>query len=239
MRFFYILFFVVLIAASCRFFGGERVHGDGHVVTQDRSVGSFHSLSVETAVAVRIRQEPSAAVKVEADQNLQEFIEVLNESGTLVIRQRRGYRLDPTRDVVVYVSSPDFRDLDVSGASSITGEGTITTTGELFLEASGASHIRLDVNAAKLRTDISGSSKLALKGQAREFNAEASGASDIDGIDLQTETARIDISGATKVEVAVSRDLDVEASGASHVSYKGSPRINQRVSGAASVRSVN
>jgi hypothetical protein len=65
---------------------------------------------------------------------------------------------------------------------------------------------------------------------------EASGASDVDLVDFAVQSADVQASGASKVTVHVTGRLNVEASGASHVRYRGNPNLGRvDTSGASSV----
>lgn len=224
--------------SSCRLFGGERIRGNGNIVTVQRTVGAFNSIEAGGAVQVRIKQEATNGVRVEADENLLDYLEVYTEGNTLVIETKDGYNLNPTRDVVVYASAPRFQALDISGASQVQSEGTISGD-ELELGASGASEIRLDVAVSKLQANLSGSSTLQLKGTAARFATEASGASKIRCIDLTTDETVLDVSGSSDAAITVNKQLNIDASGASSVEYRGNPSINQNSSGASSVRKIS
>jgi|SRR5215207_3505089 len=235
-----ISFIVLAIAlfglSSCNYFGGERISGDGHVVSQQRNASGFHSLDVSGGIKVHLRQDAASSVKVEADQNLMEYIEVYNDGNTLVIKEKDGVNLDPSKDILVYVAAPTFKDIDVSGACDIIGDGPISANDEMSVNASGASNINLQLNASKLRSELSGSSHLNLKGQVTDFSLHASGASEIKTFELVADNIELDLSGASEAEVNANKKLDVEASGASNVIYKGRPAITQNSSGASEVR---
>jgi hypothetical protein len=212
------------------------VSGDGHVVSQQRNTDDFNSLDVSGGIKVQLRQEPARSVKVEIDQNLQEYIELYNDGKTLVIKQREGYNLNPSKDVVVYVAAPMFKDIEVSGACDIRGTGPLSSNEEMTIDASGASTVDLQITAGKLRSDLSGSCHVNLKGQVNELSIHASGSSDIRAFDLVADNVELDLSGSSDAEVNANKRLDVEASGASHVIYKGKPSITQKSSGASEVR---
>lgn len=228
---------VVLFFSSCRFLGGERIDGNGRVVTQQRNVGRFNSIDVSGALDVRVRQDATAAVRVETDENLQEFVETFLDGNTLVVRNKQGYNLDPSNNTIVYVSAPEFRDLEVSGASKLIGENTITSN-DMGLRASGASEITMDVKTQKLETEATGASSIQLRGSAERFSSEASGSSHLRCLDLQTSEATLDLSGACNAEVTAEKQLNIEASGASDVKYRGNANINQKSSGASSVQKI-
>lgn len=230
-------FSTALLLSSCHYLGGERVDGNGNVVTRQRNVGGFNSIDVGGALEVHVRQDASPSVRVEADENLQEYVETYVEGGTLVIHNKQGYNLDPTSEIVIYVSAPQFRDIDVSGASKLIGENTITAN-ELGLHASGASEITLDVKAQRLETEATGASGMQLRGNAETVSSEASGSSHLRFLDLQTNETTLDLSGASNAEVAAEKQLNIEASGASDVKYRGNASINQKSSGASSVQKI-
>ena len=58
-----ILATVIISLSSCRYFGGERVYGDGHIVTQQRNTGSFEKVDVSGGIKVHVRQESFAIGK--------------------------------------------------------------------------------------------------------------------------------------------------------------------------------
>ncbi|MBO9682844.1 MAG: DUF2807 domain-containing protein [Flavisolibacter sp.] len=235
MRLLLIAIISTAIFSSCHYFMGERIYGDGHVATRDANVGSFSSVDVSGALEAHISQGTGNLVKIETDQNLLDLVEVFTDGNTLVARTRKGYNLQPSRKIIVYITAPEFKSIDVSGASKIFADNAISGN-EMRLGASGASHISMEVNGGKISSDLSGASSLSLKGQATDFNLEASGASHSNCYELVAENAMIDVSGASSAEITANKNLRAEASGASHVRYKGNASVNSNTSGAGSVR---
>lgn len=233
-------FFGILIFSSCRYLGGKGVRGSGNIVTQNRSTGNFTSIDVSGAIEVEVRQDSvQQDIKVETDDNLQEYIDIHENNGVLYISPRNNHNLDPSKRIKVYVSATDFKWLRASGACRIFGENKLVSSGTLDIELSGASEARVDVKSPRINTELSGASSIVLSGETKNLNIEGSGASDIKSFDLMSENTTIDISGACSAEVFASVKLDVQASGASGVKYKGNASVNQDVSGASSVKKVN
>jgi hypothetical protein len=193
-RFFLFSFFGTLIFSSCRFVGGKRIHGNGNVVTQDRSAGKFNSVDISGAIDVYLKQDSAhQAIKVETDENLQELVEIHEENGVLYISPRNNYNLDPSKAIKVSVTAPHFRTLRVSGASNIYGENKLSSSETLDIDLSGASEIKLDMKAPRINAEITGASSVILTGETRDFNIEGSGASDIKCFDLMTENTTLDV----------------------------------------------
>lgn len=233
------LLFVLLLSlfSACRLFGGKRVSGNGTIVTKDINAGSFENVEASGAVTVYLRQNATPSVKLETDENLLEFVEVRVDGNTLHIHTKKGYNLDPSKEVIVYAWAPVFKEAGVSGASKLLGQGTLTGD-KLSVTASGASEINLDVDIATLESDLSGASNLRLKGKSENFSVEASGASTISCMDLSADKAVLDLSGASNAKVTANKELKIDASGASDVEYRGNADVNQKSSGASSVRKV-
>lgn len=229
---------ILLLLSSCRFFGGEHISGDGHIIVQQKNTDAFNSVAASGGIKVHIRQEATQGVKIESDQNLLQYIDVYTDGNVLVIKEKNGYNLDPTKDIIAYVSAPVFKDIDVSGACDIIGDNSISGNDELSMHVSGSGDIRMHVNFPKVNTDISGSGSVVLTGQVTYFNAQVSGSGDIKCFDLITDNTKLDLSGSSEAEVTANKQLDIEASGSSNISYKGMASVSQKISGSGSVKKV-
>ncbi len=237
---FLVSFLVLLIFSSCRFMGWKGINGSGNIVTQSRTTEKFNSVDVSGAINVYVKQDSAQqTIKVETDDNLQEYIDIHEDNGVLYISQRDNYSLDPSKKIKVYVSATYFKRFNISGASNIYSENKLVSSETLDIDMSGASEIKLDVKAPRINADITGASSVMISGETKDFNVEGSGASDIKSFDLMTENTTLDISGACSAEVFASVKLDVQASGASGIKYKGNAAVNQDVSGASSVKKVD
>lgn len=230
----------VVIFSSCHYIGGKRINGNGNIVTQTRTAGKFNSVDVSGAIDVYVKQDSAQqAIKVETDENLQEYLDIHESNGVLYISPRDNYNLDASKTIKVYIAAPHFKGFGVSGASNVYSENKLISSETLDIDLSGASELKLEIKAPRINAEISGASSMVLTGETKDFNANGSGASHFKCFDLLTENTTVDISGACSADVFASVKLDVEASGASGVKYKGSAAVNQDVSGASSVNKVD
>ena len=238
MRVFFLLFSAALLFASCEFLDRESINGNGKIATRERNVGAFNSIEANGAFEVHVQQASANSVKVETDENLMEYIDVYTEGSTLILRPKKGFSLDPSKEITVYASAPEFKDLEVNGASKIIGDGPLSGN-DLELHATGASELTMEVKTAKLKAELSGASHLNLKGSSSTVSTEASGASHVKCMDLVTDETTLHLSGASSAEVNADKQLTIEASGASNVKYRGNANINQKSNGASSVEKVS
>ena len=231
----FLLVFPAMVFSSCRGIFGKRINGDGNLKTETRSAGQFNDVQVSGSVDLYIKQDSNRSVKIEADQNLLEYIEVYNEGDRLVVRTRNGYNLRPSQDIKVYVSSPVFKKLETSGACDIYSENQIVSSDPIELGMSGSCDGKLDLKAPKVITDLSGACSIEIKGETKDFSAGGSGSTNFKCFGLMAENVEVDISGAGDAEVYASVKLDVDVSGAASVRYKGNAGVSQKVTGAGSV----
>jgi|HubBroStandDraft_1064217.scaffolds.fasta_scaffold58027_2 hypothetical protein len=233
-----LLTFPVLLF-SCRNFFGKRVHGNGNITTQDRPVNDFKDIEVGGAAKVFVSQGDQHTVKVEVDENLQQFVEVFQEGNKVIIREKSGFNLDPTGDLQIYITSPVYNNIDVAGACDIIGQTLINNPENLSMHISGAGDMKMEINAPQVSAEVTGSGNIDLKGETKTADLNLAGAGHAHCFDLKTENTKVEISGAGSAQVYASVHLDAEVSGAGSVDYKGGAAVAQHVSGAGSVHKVD
>ena len=134
-----------------------------------------------------------------------------------------------------YVSFSTLRKLEASGASDVYVDGAIKGDG-LSIHLSGASDFKGAVEVNQLDLDQSGASDATISGKVMNLEVKASGASDLKGFDLSTRVCNAKAYGASDVKITVEKELQVEASGASSIQYKGNAVITStKTNGASSV----
>jgi len=239
MRKYYILTLIAFLAlTSCRFLG-KRVHGNGVIKTEERPVSPFKEVHAAGNIQLLVIQGDLKPVRLEGDENILSYIEVIQEGDRITIKTKEGVNLIPSGDLKVSVTSPTYKSIEVSGSSDIIGQTKITSSDDLSLEASGAGDIKMEVDAPKITAGISGSGSVNLKGQARDFDVNLTGAGHAYCYDLLTENTTVDISGAGSAQLYASVKLTADISGAGNISYKGNASVSQQISGAGSVSKAN
>ncbi len=195
-------------------------------------------MDVSGNISVYVKQDSLSAIKVEADENLMEYIEISVDGNTLYIKPRRGTNLRSSGGIKVYVSNPSYANFEASGACDIYGENKITSDAAIGIELAGASSVEMELRSPAVDADLSGASDVTLKGETKKIHAHGSGASSIKCFELMTEEADISLSGASHAKVFASVKLQADASGASGVEYKGNPSVSKETRGASSIKKV-
>ena len=223
---------IALLLASCV---GEEDPGPLQEQTKEYSILDFERLEIGDAMDVTVSQGNMFSVVVNGDRRNIDDLEVKKIGNTLKMNYTRGRRSD-NRQYTTYVTitMPTLKGAVFSGAvnSKISG---FETEGDFDITLSGASKLQADVSAAAVKVSLSGASELNISGAAADLWAIVSGASELRGFDLETTTANVDASGASKVRVSAAQQLNATASGASDVRYRGNPTVNGNSSGASSI----
>jgi hypothetical protein len=211
LRFAALAIICVVLAACDVEIGGIR--GNGHVVTEQRSVGPFSNIDAGGAFYIEWSSgAPSATVT--ADENLQQYIEVKTENNVLRLRTSRSIHL--SHSLKVTITSPTFEAAELKGASQLVAH-QVKGSG-FYLETSGASKVTVDGTVDELIATMTGASRLS---------AEA----------LQTKNAQVSLTGAGRATIAVSDSLKVSITGAGKVEYIGNPaHVEREIAGAGAIR---
>jgi hypothetical protein len=197
--------------------------------------GSFNAIKVSGGIDIYISQSETEAVAVSAtEQKYRDDIKTEIENGTLRIYydSKMGWNKG-NKKLKAYISFKSLERLEASGACDVHVAGTIAVP-SLSLNMSGASDFKGAVNVTTLAIEISGASDVKINGSASNATIQSSGASDVKGYDLITENCTAKATGASDINITVNKELNVHASGASDVYYKGSCVIRDLHSSGAS-----
>jgi hypothetical protein len=199
----------------------KSVHGNGNVVTKERTVENFTGIKVSTGIDVYLKQGDNEKVSVEADENLQDYILTEVKNGVLHVYTETNIREAERKRV--YVTMKEVRSVSTSSAGDIYGETPIKGD-KIDITASSAGNIKLELTAKEIKVDISSSGDMDLKGEADILDADLSSAGDLKAYDLAVREANVSVSSAGDADINVSEKLIARASSAGDINYKGNPK---------------
>jgi hypothetical protein len=237
MKFFYWLFFPMLIAANPVHLKAQMVYDAN---AQVRPVGSFTAVHVGGSINLYVSSGTEDLVAVSAkDGSVVANITTEVKGGELYIGMRNGYRSNSSEDIKAYVSVRNLNKLNASGASDVFVNGVLRAN-DLAIDISGASDFKGEVKVQNLRLNGSGSSDFTISGKAVNLKIELSGASDVKGFDLSADYCDVQGSGASDVRITVNKEIKADLSGACDVAYRGDAAVREvKSSGSSSVKKQN
>ncbi|MEJ7588173.1 MAG: DUF2807 domain-containing protein [Ferruginibacter sp.] len=162
-------FFALLALTSC-----NQRRGSGNIVSENRQTGDFTGVSVGGAFTVEIRNGTGTEVKVEADDNVINFIETSVSGNTLKIRMKDGASFNDAH-YKVYITAAEINSVNSSGAATVQVKDELKSKEKISLDVSGAAGIVASVNAPEISAEISGAGNIELSGKTRDYTAEVSG----------------------------------------------------------------
>lgn len=231
--------FVLIIAILCSSLlaisgPAKRIKGSGNVIKETRQLDSFHAIDVGGAFEIELIKSNDEKIIIETDDNIMPYIKTSVSGGELDIDNTEDINNPTELKLTIYYKNLD--ELEISGAASLYSSDVLKAS-NFEMDCSGASEITLKLDIGSLEGDFSGASKLELEGQVKSAELDLSGASVLRAYGLEISDLELDASGAATVKVLVLDRLNIEASGASSVRYKGDPSIElSGISGASSVR---
>jgi hypothetical protein len=232
---FIVLFLTAVAIVSVGGCGLAGLPGSGVPASRNVDAKDFTTVEVNGPFEVTLERGDKFNVTVTGDDNLLQFIDVQNAAGKLSIDIQSGQNLRPKSGLKVKINMPAIEAVNLHGACSGSLNG-FKGGKDLKVDVEGASTITGEIQAGKLTLEAVGASQIKLTGKAHECNAEAGGASQLHLGDLAVEKAVIQLDGASSGAVKASDKLDYELNGASHLDYRGSPKIgNNEIQGASSV----
>jgi hypothetical protein len=195
----------VVAASSFSYFLGG-VTGSGHLVTIQENVSGFNHVIISSGFRFTITQSAAYGVSVTIDDNLVNYVQVIQTGNVLTIGFTPGHSISLIfSSPSVSISMPDLAQLEISGGTTGTISG-FALSHDFSVIASGGS-------------GVTGS------GSAVNLTVDASGGSHVDFSNFPVTNANLDVSGGTQATVNVNGRLDASASGGSQVYYLGNPTL--------------
>jgi hypothetical protein len=215
------LFIFSILLSAC---GWRSVRGNGDIATITRNEGNFKSVKAAGAFDVFFSQADDYEIRIEADENLMQYILTTVEDGVLRLRTKNGVNLRPSEDIKVYLRAPQYESVSLAGSGNMVAQTPISSTKTIKLSIAGSGDIKLqEVNAPELHVNIAGSGKAEGSGATRVVDIDVAGSGDVMMKDLKAETAKINIAGSGNVWVYASMKLDVRVAGGGDIHYYGNP----------------
>jgi hypothetical protein len=190
------------------------IEGSGIIVSQDRTVATFHSVNVLGVAVVLITQGPSQSVEIETDSNIIDHIDTSVLNGVLNISSDVEY--STSHGVIVFLEMAEVRRIDVTGVGTIVGQNDFTSD--------------------DLIVNLAGVGNITVSGTADSLVATLTGVGNIDAEDLEVDTCTVVISGIGDCRVHATQELSATISGSGNVYYAGNPpSVSSTITGAGNL----
>ncbi|MGZ7047016.1 MAG: head GIN domain-containing protein [Methanobacterium sp.] len=227
-----LLLLAVIAASGCT----NQGTGSGKVINQTRDVASFNQIDFNGAGELIITQGDKESVTVQADDNLMNNIKTSVNNNKLTISFDNNMPV-PTQPVKIYVTVKDLNSINVTGTGLVKSDNLNVNGLTLTINGAGNSTLN-NLNAQTLNITLSGAGTITTSGNVNEQNMQISGAGEYNAGNLTSKIATVTINGGGKSTVKVSDTLNAIINGAGQISYIGSPKVTQQISGVGNVNKI-
>lgn len=202
--------------------GGDRIAGSGSIVSESREVDEFDRLVFSSQGTVIVTPTGTAALTIEADDNLHQYLTAQTSGGVLTISTSEGVDIEPSQTIIFRVDVVELSSLELAGAGTVAAE--MWDAPDVGVILSGAGDIIIDgLRAEELTVDLGGVGSVSVIGGVEHQQVTATGVGDYEGAELASRTAEVTADSTGTVTVWVTDELSVSGSG--EIAYYGSPAV--------------
>ena len=200
----------------------ETIEGNGKLVTKDVPVQSFDALDASGVYELKLSQGNKESVKIEADENLQEYFTVHNEGNKLVIDMKKLEHkgLNSKNKMRVYVTFKKLKELDLKTVGNVNADAPLSFD-DLEMKNKSVGHVTLNLTANKIEIENSSVGNVKLSGKAQDAVVKNTGVGSLQAGDFVVQTMNIENTGVGSAEVNAAKDLKVKDSFLGKVRNKG------------------
>jgi Putative auto-transporter adhesin, head GIN domain len=230
----------LLVLAAALAAGGCGVGGEGRAAggTASRRVDVTGAtrLAVDSGFDVRVSIGQAEAAVVRYDERIADRIDVGVVGGTLRVRLKPNDDIEDWPDPRAEVTLRRLEAVQAARGSTVTVASKVQGPG-LRLELSGSSRVAADLGVDRAEGTVSGASRLELTGTAGALEVNGSGASNLALAGLAVDDLDVQLSGASRADVRTDGTIAAQLSGASSLTYRGTPDFTRRdTSGASTIQ---
>lgn len=208
------------------------VRASSNIITENRDNKDFKGVVFNQVGDLRLTQGTDYSVKITGPDNVVELTESIVENGLLVINSNDCF--NGSYELLVEVTALEFEEVGMVGVGDVESVGKIT--GDIMeLNFQGIGDIDMEIEADSLYTTFSGTGTMTCKGAVIKHQFIGSGQFALNGYGLTTDNTEINVSGTGDSYVHVNNTLKALIVGTGDVYYKGSPAVDQQITGIGEV----
>ena len=202
----------------------RRVEGSGNVITREVPVQAFDELLASGVYSVVLTQGNKEAVKIEADDNLQELFKVKNEGSKLVIAMEKDVSINTKKGMKVYITFRQLKNMELSMVGNFRSDENLSFN-DLKIQNSSVGNVDLKMTAQNLNVENSSVGNVKLDGKATSAVIKNNGVGSFKAGDFVVQTMDIENSGVGSAEVNAEKECKVKDSMLGRVTNRGSAPV--------------
>ncbi len=209
----------------------------GPIVTERRSLDSFHRIEVRKNVIVTLYQDTVEYVEVEAGSHLIDLVETEVNNGVLLITNLNKCNWVRSYDIEIHarVHLKNIDYIDHYGSEEISSADTLHID-YLDIRQNNNADIHLLMNANQvLARQMVGGGDIYLSGNSQFCYTFGGSFGYIDARNLVSNEVQVDHRSTGEIHVHAVSSLHVYISGKGNVYYRGTPVISSEITGSGNL----
>jgi hypothetical protein len=207
---------------------GDRrtVRGSGGAVEETRAVSGVTGVELATVGTLHIEAGDAESLRIEAQDNLIEYLETEVRNGRLRIGTRENVSLRATRPIHYYLTVPSLDTIVISSSGDIEAPDleaesfaiTIASSGDLTMAALNADTLEVRISSTG-NLDIAGGEVVTQKvtiSSSGHYRAQ----------DLASDEAQVRLNSSGSATIWVRNRLEATLSSSGDLRYRGSPTVD-------------
>ena len=220
--------------------GRKNVRGNGDITTVSRSVAGFSQVSIHGNIDLEITQGDKYEVRLKGDENLLRYINLDKNGNELIVKIQNGIRISSDDPIKIFISMPLVTKINMVGSGDAEMVGKFSTGEKFQLEMAGSGDFEGSLNCPVVEVNIMGSGDARLHGETRQIRVNVMGSGKMDGLNLKSEEADVNVAGSGGVSVYASQELKVNILGSGDVRFAGNPvNVERNVIGSGDLKSAD
>ncbi len=204
----------------------------GNVEREFKMTG-YYGIRASHQFSILVKKGTSQIIKVSCPEELETCLDIKQDKETLILSfnksftEKLSHMFDSNKkgkdnQVQVELEMPELNSVDLSGSCSLKTEGNFRT-GAFVFDISGACDAVVNVDAMKLRGDVSGAAEFTASGHFDIVTCKASGSSHLT-INSKCSNMNIELSGSSVCRYTgdVDDTVTINASGSTDSYFAGS-----------------
>ncbi len=192
----------------------NSIHGSGNLVSETRNLNECTGVKVSSFGNIYLTQDDVQKIRVEADDNIIDYVITKEQNGTLLIGLKNGSYSNITLNV--YVSLKTITSLSTEGSGNIIAQNSISSN--------------------RLTSVIDGSGNINIKGQSNYLYGIINGSGILNAERLVTTKCDAVVNGSGICTLNVTDELNAAVNGSGAIIFYGNPgNVSSSIAGSGSI----
>ncbi len=203
----------------------DLLHGQD--TTKIVKINNFVGIAVKSGIDIVLTQSNEEKIEIKGLKTFAEDVSVTkNDSGILKIEMvkftLKNWKWGKNESLKVFISFKTLNHIKISECATVLTDSVINLE-NLNITIEDGSEMKLNLKANNLGVEIESGSTIYLFGQAKNFNLIGNNVSNVNALNLQTNTVNATLNNGTDAQLYATEYINVTAKNGSDVRYKGTP----------------